>query len=143
MIVRVFSFSTLPVPLHFLQAAEGFLPVPWHVGQVVTEVKEPKIVRVEFCTLPDPWHVGQTVSFAFLSKPVPLHSSQGSRCLILISFSRPKQASRKSISISSLKSSPRCALFELEPYPSEYPSCLRRQSEAAAPIPGCTDAVPR
>ena len=68
-----------------------------------------------------PWQVGQTVSFAFLSRPVPLHSSQGSKCLILISFSKPKQASRKSISISSLKSSPRCALFELEPYPSEYP----------------------
>ena len=53
--------------------------------------------------------------------PVELQSVQGSKCLTLISFSRPKQASKKSISISSLKSSPSTGALGSCEYEEENP----------------------
>ena len=44
---RALTGDALEAAEQALQNALGFFPVPWQLGQVVTDVKEPKIVLVD------------------------------------------------------------------------------------------------
>src|SRR6059058_5810213 len=90
------EFSTRPSPPHLRQGFSMIWPTPRQRGQVCDTWKNPR----ELITCPRPPQVGQLILREPDSAPVPLHLSQISSFLTLISFSAPNAASSSVICMS-------------------------------------------
>mmetsp|Transcript_9827 Transcript_9827/g.19943 ORF Transcript_9827/g.19943 Transcript_9827/m.19943 type:complete len:215 (+) Transcript_9827:1002-1646(+) len=114
-IMSCFAFWFRPRPEHDPQYSSMICPVPWHVGHAICCCSMPNGVRATCVTTPDPPQFPHVRGCVPGFMPEPSHVSQVSKCEIRIFSSPPKMACLKSISRSSLKSSPCCG-----------PDCRRR-----------------
>ena len=89
-------FSRLPFPWQLLHGFSKVRPAPLQCGHVCAMLKMPR----EVMTCPRPWHVGQVRVLEPASTPEPLHTSHFSGLVTVISFSVPRAASSKEISMS-------------------------------------------
>ena len=106
------DFFTIPFPLQSEHGSFIILPVPLHCEHIFWVAICPNGVVAICLILPVPLHIEHFSAVVPFFAPLPLHVEHFSFLFILISFSTPRYASSKVISILIFKSAPLLTPFD-------------------------------
>src|SRR3989344_7511094 len=129
-------FSTKPRPSHSWHCSFTIFPWPLQRLQVDVVVNIPNGVLCVLVDVPRPLHSVHVIISSGSSAPVPLHFGHCSALGMEIIFVVPNAASSSSISMSYLKSEPRCLLLCLPP-----PKTFSKILSKSKPIPPTPDMI--